>query len=259
MNQYVDYYDDGETEERVQVSQAVCEKEEDIAEAIEMSKRELKRCEVPYGYTKIDEQIITTVYKIPENEIVDTNTEEISHKYASNQDYYTEQNIKSKNIYSNEEEPGTIYNYDHITKNHGYLEGKSPIKTNSYSSQYKSSKYNYNDNYYDSRNRNQKYINKDINGNKIENYFENKVSEDGEYLVSMTLSKKIMDYGDPYMGRGKYMNNYYKEEIEVDENDGENVHYGGNKPKKITKSQEQSIQFLSGNNYIKRKYNDYNY
>ena len=52
MKQYDDYYNDSETEERVQVAQETCENEEDIAEAIERSKRQLKHSKVPYGYEK---------------------------------------------------------------------------------------------------------------------------------------------------------------------------------------------------------------
>ena len=44
MKQYDDYYDDSETEERVQVAQETCENEEDILEAIERSKRQFRYC-----------------------------------------------------------------------------------------------------------------------------------------------------------------------------------------------------------------------
>jgi hypothetical protein len=250
MDKYADYYYDDETEERVQVSQAICENEEDIAEAIERSKRELKESSVPYGYRKLDEQIITTVYKLPENEVIHCSHDNNYKygKYSSNQEYnyYSEQKQKS-NTYSNEEEDsGTIYNFNNITKNHGYYQGKSPIINNSYSAQYKSSKYNYN--YNDNNqcyNKNKKYNYRDINGNKIENYVENKVSQDGEYLVSMTLSKKLPYKGENFMGKGRFRNNYRKEEIEVDENDVEDIEYDGKKRNIITKTHAQSIEFPS--------------
>ena len=235
MKKHEEYYDNIDTEERVQIAQAICENEEDIEEAIERAKRELGDSSVPYGFEKLDEQIITTVYKMPENEIV-LQTCDNNYKYnkyemnpSSNQkyNYYSEYKKKS-NSYSNQEEDlGTIYNYKNLTKNHGYYNCNN----------------NDNINYYD---KNEKYRNyKDIKDGKIENYVENKVSQDGEYLVSMTLSKKIADRGEPSVGRGKYRNNYYKEEIEVDENDGEDIKYDGKKSNKITKTHAQSIQFPS--------------
>ena len=53
-------------------------------------------------------------------------------------------------------------------------------------------------------------IDKKIKGGRIENYFENDISQDGKYVVSMTLSKKIMDEDELKKIRGKYRNNYYK-------------------------------------------------
>ena len=166
MNKYVRHYcDDDDTEERVHVAQATCYNEEDIEEAIEQTKRDLTRTSVPYGYTKIDEEIITTVYKMPENEIIHSS--------------------RDTNI------------------------------NNKYNKQYKYN--NINDEIYESDNVNIQTI----NGGKIENYFQNEISKDGQYLVSMTMSKKVMDDNEQNFRKGMKRNNYYKEEIEIDENDVE--------------------------------------
>ena len=99
MKQYDDYYDDSETEERVQVAQETCENGEDILEAIERSKRQLKHSKVPFGYEKLDEEIITTVYKLPENEIIhrsnEANIEEINHRIIKEK-YITNKIMKIK-------------------------------------------------------------------------------------------------------------------------------------------------------------------
>lgn len=99
MKNYVDYRDNGETEERVQVTQAFCNTEEEIEEAIERSKRDLKKSDVPYGYQKLDEEIITTVYKIPDNEIIDETVEsnEINKKYRK---IYKNEYENNQNAYS---------------------------------------------------------------------------------------------------------------------------------------------------------------
>ena len=278
MKQYDDYYDDSETEERVQVAQETCENEEDILEAIERSKRQLKHSKVPFGYEKLDEEIITTVYKLPENEIIhrsnEANIEEINHRIIKEK-YITNNNYENKRVYNSSNtgkkgnsEDGTIYNYNCITKNHGYYEGKNSNQKNdnSYKTEYKSynkyknnssQNYGYNNNikkrYHDEK-KSEKYTNySKIKGGQIENYFENQVSQDGDYLVSMTLSKKVMEKGKSKPVRGKYNINFYKEEIEIDENEGEED-YGENiRPeyinnqnfKKITNTQTHSLHFPS--------------
>lgn len=276
MRQYNDYYDDSETEERVQVAQEACENEGDIAEAIERSKRQLKHSKVPYGYEKLDEEIITTVYKIPENEIVhrsnEANAEEINHNILKEK-YITNNNYENKRVYNSYNagkkgklEDGTIYNYNSIIQNHDYYEGKDSYhkNNNSYKVEYK----NYNINKYNSS-KNNEYNNNiknsyldgkkfekhskysKIKGGQIENYFENQVSQDGNYLISMTLSKKVMEKGKSKPFKSKYNNNFYKKEIEIDENEGENDCEENFGPmnhrnfKKITNYQTSSIQFPS--------------
>ena len=65
MKNYVNYRDNGQTEERIQITQACCDNMKDIEKAIEKSKKGLKKTDVPSGYKKLDEEIVTTVYKVP--------------------------------------------------------------------------------------------------------------------------------------------------------------------------------------------------
>ena len=182
MRNYRSYPDENETEERVQVTHAFCNTEEEIAEAIERSKRDLKRSNVPYGYQKLDEEIITTVYKVPDNEVTNNTNLRKYNKYINNENSYT-----------------------NTTQ---------------------------------------------INGGKIENFCENEISKDGQYLVSMTLSKKVMDDGKG-KGSGIYKSNYYKQEMEINEN-GENV-YNENPFKINNNNQRIKKPFYSfGNNYYER-------
>ena len=225
MENYVDYEDEGDTEERVQVSQATCDREEEIEEAIERSKRQLKKTKMPYGYEKLDEEIITTVYKIPGNEIVHecrhSNIEEINENII---------NEKIVNRYNTSKSNYNNYN-------------------NSYNEENKTKKYNY----------------KNIDGGKIENFFQNEISKDGNYLVSMTFSKKTIDKNKYGKGRGRYQKNFYKEEIEVDENDegGDYQEYYNrgfrprNKFKLITNNHAHSLHFPA--DYKKGEFNKYNY
>ena len=156
MRNYVNYRDnDDDTEERVQVTQAFCNTEEEIEEAIERSKRDLKTTSVPYGYQKLDEEIITTVYKIPDDEIIDEVHESKYNKKVYNSAY-------------NENE------YENYQKGDG----------------------------------------------RMQNFCENEISKDGQYLISMTLSKKVMDNKNTNRRENIYNNNIYREEIEVQENDG---------------------------------------
>ena len=194
MKYYSDYHEDNDTEERIQVNQATCDNEDEIEEAIERTKREFKETSIPYGYIKIDEQIITTVYKLPDNEIIhrsqDSNMERIDDK------------IIEEKIY--------LYNSE---------------KRNNYSG-YNNIRNRFNDEN-DIINNTKKYYTQ-FNGGNIENYFENEISRDGNYLVSMTLSKKRLDKEKTNFGTGRYKNNYYKEEIEINENDEDQLYNKGN-------------------------------
>lgn len=187
MKNYVDYRDNGDTEERVQVTQAFCNSEEEIEEAIERSKRDLKNIEMPYGYQKLDEEIITTVYKVPDYN-------EFQNRYENKKIYKN-----SYNEYENNQREYTNY--------------------------------------------------KNNNDGRIQNFTENEISKDGQYLISMTLSKKIMDEKNNQR-QNVYRNNYYKEAIEVDEND-ENQKYNENNQFQTNNDYQVRNQQIYGNkNFI---------
>lgn len=231
MKYYSHYHEDNDTEERIQVNQATCDNEDEIEDAIERTKREFKETSIPYGYIKIDEQIITTIYKLPENEI-------IHRSQGSDMEKINEKIINEKQ-YSN-----------------------NSVKSNNYSSNNKIRNRYYDDNEY--MNNIKKYYTQ-FNGGKIENYFENEISRDGNYLVSMTLSKKTMDKEYTNFGNGRYKNNYYREEIEVDENEEERLNDEENiKPinkynknfKIIKNSKAHSLNFPAY--YKKGEFKNYN-
>ena len=217
MKFYSDYNEDNDTEKRIQVNQEICDNEDEIEDAIERTKREFKETSVPYGYLKIDEQIITTVYKYPDNEIIhrsqDSNMQRINEKIINEKQY--------------------LYNSE---------------KSNNYSG------------YNNMRNG---YYEQNVN---IENFFENEISRDGNYLVSMTLSKKRLDKEGINFGTRKYRNNFYRKEIEINENDEgqlkneENIRpvNKSNKNFKIIKnSHAHTLNFPAY--YKKGEFKNYNY
>ena len=132
-------------EERVQIAKETCNSEEELTAAIERSKQKLKSSEAPYGYSKIDEQITTKIYKIPDNENNNNINFKLEYVCSSNQ-----KNMKYVENYENN------YNYNN----------KKP-KTFTKNIPYK--------------------------GGKIENYYENNFSNDGQYLVTVSLSKIVND------------------------------------------------------------------
>lgn len=186
------HYENDDTEEMVHVAQATCENEEDIQAAIDKTIRDLQGTSIPSGYTKVDEEFITTVYKLPENEIIYTNN--------SNSKYN-----KEINEYYDENNDNCINNVN--------------IQT--------------------------------FNGGKIENYFQNEISQDGQYLVSMTHAKKIMDEKEKNLRKKFERNNYYnyKEEIQVNENDDE----GEGEGEEQGEGQENKYNY--SHQKIKNKYN----
>ena len=132
---------------------------------------------------------------------------------------------------------------------------------------YNISKSNYNNynNIYDEENKKTRYNYKNIDGGKIENFFQNEISQDGNYLVSMTFSKKTIDKDKLNRNRGRYQKNYYKEEIQVDENDDDQdyIEYYSrgyrprNKFKIITNNHAHSLHFPA--DYKKGEFKRYNY
>ena len=141
------------------------------------------------------------------------------------------------------------YNYGNTNRSRVYLIEKNPPQVNSYRKVYKKyDVYKYNDkspspikpvnmryitenNYkkteenYSYDKKPKKYTNyKEIKGGRIENRYENDISKDGKYVVSMTMSKKVMNQDESKKQKekekekekGKYRRSYYKEEIEED-------------------------------------------
>ena len=130
-------------EERVQIAKETCNSEEEIAAAIERSKQKLKSSEAPNGYSKIDEQITTIIYKVPDNE--NNVNFKLEYVCSSNQN-----NMKYVENYEN--------NYNYNNKKPKSFTKNIPYK-----------------------------------GGKIENYYENNFSNDGQYLVTISHSKIVND------------------------------------------------------------------
>ena len=310
------YQGQKDIEERVQITKETCNSEEEIPAAIERSKRKLKPSNAPYGYSKIDEKITTQVYKVPDNEYVNENNIIKEEEYYENQNIgrsgYDHGNCQCDPNYEerygryegydegngyNNEELGTIYNFNNVAKNHEYHEwknsGNNYNNKNIYNTDYKksstqtrnnyynsNSNYNYNNTDYYNRNadfkleyvssvnpRKMKYVENYENnynynnkkpksfikyekytGGRIENYYENNISKDGQYLVTVSLSKIVNDpvsvsyesKNNNVSSTNKINNyNYKKEKIEVNINK--------EKPKKET---------IKSNNYSYKKENN---
>ena len=99
-------------EKRVQVAQETCNSEEEIELAIERSKQKLKSNPAPNGYSKIDEEITTKIYKIPDKNYINK-TEVIA------EEEYNEYTDKGKNEYNK----NNIYNSDY--KKTSYLKNNN--------------------------------------------------------------------------------------------------------------------------------------
>ena len=130
MKNYVNYRDKGQTEKRVQITQATCNNKKDIEKAIEKSKKDLKKSDVPSGYKKLDEEIVTTVYKVPGktrhktfySNINEINKQNLSKKfepkkYEKNKNFRTFNTEKKRYFYNQSESPPN-YNdrYDSISE-----------------------------------------------------------------------------------------------------------------------------------------------
>ena len=171
------------------------------------------------------------------------------YQYGPNyEEIYERYQTKEEND-NNKKELGTIYNYDNITENNVYHEIKSPEKnsynkyiyntdykrnkktTNSiYKNNYNNTHYynknkNYNNEYYSSLrnvenieknendyvNETQKTFNKyeTYTEGRIENYYEDNISKDGQYLVTISISK-IVNEPVPKAYNNLYESNTYK-------------------------------------------------
>ena len=184
--------------------------------------------------------MITTVYEIPQEEVIYTrnnstqeNTENIINKKHISK-------YKKVNSQSN-------YNRDNINVN-------QYNRRSSYTFRIPRIKHYYEE--YDFRkSRPYKKMNDiAINGGRIDNFYENKVSGDGQYAMSISVAKKVLNKTERNRNLNDDIgsrNNYYVEEIEVDENDGvedENDYYdendgqGEDKREKVINTDTQYIE-----------------
>ena len=252
-NNYIknNYQNQKDIEERVQIVQETCNSEEEIAEAIERSKRKLKSAEAPYGYSKFDEKIITKVYKVPENQYIKENNT------IKEEDYYENKNIRQ--------------NYDEYQSDEFYNNNKNANFRLEYISSSNPMKMKYVENYennYNYNNKTPKTFTKYIpcTQGRIENYYENNISKDGQYLVTVSLSK-IDNNPAPNNYNNKNNNNYRKENIEASKNiqvskkdvaKSNNYNYRKEKIETSKKSESsnkigEQIQKQNNQNYLKNK------
>ena len=270
-----------DVEERVQVTQETCNCEEELEAAIERSKQKLKSSAPPSGYTKIDEKVTTRIYKIPDNKYVNENN------IIEEEEFIENKNSTSKSYNNN------IYNTDH--KKNKYSSDKDYFNSNNYNNtdyynknanfklEYVSSinprKMKYVENYennYNYNNRTPKTFTKyePYTQGRIENYYENNISKDGQYLVTISLSKIVNDpipksynetnnYNSKKEIKESNKKNYKKEKIET-------KNYNNKKeiiePNKNNYNYKKEKIELNKNNYKKEKiepnknnYKNYNY
>ena len=276
-----------DVEERVQVTQETCNCEEELEAAIERSKQKLKSSAAPSGYTKIDEKVTTRIYRIPDNKYVNENNIIEEEEYAVNRnlgsvgyDYQDNQYETSKSYNNN------IYNTDY--KKNKYSSDRNYFNSNNYNNtdyynknanfklEYVSSvnprKMKYVENYennYNYNNRTPKTFTKyePYTQGRIENYYENNISKDGQYLVTISLSKIVNDPAPKSYHEG----NNYNSKKETTESNKKNYNYNYKKEIEITEQNKNNYNYKkekiepNKNNYnfkkekIELNKNNYNY
>ncbi len=222
MKKYVDHRIVGDAKHRIEVAQITCNDISDLPEAIERSKMEVRfnKSSIPAGYDKTDELLITTVYEIPQEEVIYSsyNNFNSAQENTENKKHIS----KYKKVYRQSD-----YNRNNINGNQYNRRSENIMRLPRIKHYYE--EYNFVKNYpY------KKMNDIVINGGRIDNYYENRVSGDGQYAMSISVAKKVLNKTE----RNRYRNeglrtrsNYYVEEIEVDENDGvqdENEYYDEN-------------------------------
>ena len=277
------YQNKKDIEERVQISKEYCDCEEDIDEAIERSKRKLGSSNAPYGYSKIDEQITTKIYKIPENQYIDENNVIKEEDYIESQNYgrsaydngyyQSEYGYDDKNKYYNNNIYNTEYKKNKTTtskyfNSNNYNNTEYGDKNANFKLEYISSlkprnmKYveNYENNY-NYNNKKPKTFTKNIpyKGGRIENYYENNFSNDGQYLVTISLSKIVNDsapqgHNDIKTNITKQINNNNKTN---NINKASNINYNNNNYNKNYYYKKEKIETTTNNKEVK-KVNDLN-
>jgi len=207
MKKYIDHRTVGETKHRIQVAQSACDNIYDLPEAVERAKHEVKHSEdfVPPGYIKVNEQVITTIYELPQKQIIYTNYNDLNGAKQKQINNITNNKYISENIY---EHTNKEINYNNRNKNYksdnNYV--YSP-KMRHYCEEYDSE-----DGF---PNKKINYV--PIDGGRIDNYHETKISDDGKYIMNISIAKKVFDKNKN--NNGIYpRNNYYSEVMEIDEN-----------------------------------------
>ena len=213
----IDHRTVGDAKHRIEVAQLTCNNISELPDAIERSKMEVRfnKSSIPAGYDKTDELLITTVYEIPQEEIIYTSYNNVNSSTQENTDNKNHIS-KYKKVYKR-----TDYNTDNINVNKYNRRSENIMRLPRIKHYYE--EYNFIKNYpY------KKMNDIVINGGRIDNYYENRVSGDGQYAMSISVAKKVLNKTERnrYQNEGlRSRNNYYVEEIEVDENDGAQDEY----------------------------------
>ena len=208
MKKYFDNRNIGDTKHRIHVAQSACDNIYDLPEAVERAKYEVKHSEkcVPPGYIKVNEQIITTIYELPQNKIVYTTYNDLNGESQETVNNITNNKYISKNIY---ESKNKEINYNKANKN--IKKGNNYVvspKMRHYCEEYDS----------DDGFPNKKINYVPIDGGRIDNYHETKISDDGKYIMNISIAKKVFDKNKN--NQNIYQrNNYNSEVMEIDEND----------------------------------------
>lgn len=208
MKKYVDHRTVGDTEQRIEVAQSTCDNIYDLPEAIERAKYEVKHSEkcVPPGYIKVNEQIITTIYELPQNQVVYTTYNDLNKEIQKTSNNITNRKYISKNIYeSNNKEIDDNKRKKNYKKRNNFV--YSP-KMRHYCEEYDSE-----DGF---PNKKINYV--PIDGGRIDNYHETKISDDGQYIMNISIAKKVFDKNKNNSNIYP-RNNYYLEVMEIDENE----------------------------------------
>ena len=235
MKKYIDHRTIGEIKHRIKVAQSSCNNIYDLPEAVERAKYEVKHNEkfVPPGYIKVNEQIITTIYELPQNPIIYTTYNDLNETTQKTSNNLTNNKYVSKNIYESENKE---INYNQ--KNNNYKKGNNYVyspKMRHYCEEYDSE-----DGF---PNKKINYV--PIDGGRIDNYHETKISDDGKYIMNISIAKKVFDKNKS--NKDIYpRDNYYSEVMEIDENDN------NGEPNYI---EEENSRYEINNNFPKNKNN----
>ena len=234
MKKYVDHRIVGDAKHRIEVAQIACNNIYELPEAIERSKMEVRfaKSSIPAGYDKTDELLITTVYEIPQEEVMYTsyNNFNSTQENTENKKHFS----KYKKVYRQSD-----YNRNNINEDQYNRRSENIMRLPRIKHYYE--EYNFVKNYpY------KKMNDIAINGGRIDNYYENRVSGDGQYAMSISVAKKVLNKTERnrYHNEGRTRSNYYVEEIEVDENDAVQDENDGQREDKYEKVINADTEYI---------------